>query len=117
MRHKVIPRLVLVAVLVLVAIPRPAIRSNVLAPGSSSWDGKVPADHTILVAVSRCSGLVEGAFGSRGVCQMPLMYAVPFCVPPWGALSNSRRQTASHAVRWRPAQAPDGMQAHQGSAG
>ena len=45
---------------------------------------------TILVAINQGAVLVEGAFGPRLLWQIPLTYAVPFCVATWGALSNSR---------------------------
>jgi hypothetical protein len=45
---------------------------------------------TILVAINQGAVLVDGTLGSRLLWQIPLTYAVPFCVATWGALSNSR---------------------------
>jgi hypothetical protein len=45
---------------------------------------------TILVAINQGEVLVGGTFGSRLLWQIPLTYAVPFCVATWGALTTSR---------------------------
>ena len=46
---------------------------------------------TILVAINQGALLASGTFEARLLWQIPLTYAVPFCVASWGALSNSRR--------------------------
>ncbi len=46
---------------------------------------------TILVAINQGGTLAAGHFGASLIWQVPLTYAVPFCVATWGALSNSRR--------------------------
>jgi hypothetical protein len=45
---------------------------------------------TILVAINQGAVLAEGSLASRLLWQIPLTYAVPFCVATWGALSNSK---------------------------
>ncbi len=45
---------------------------------------------TILVAINQGPVLMEGTFGSKLLWQIPLTYAVPFCVATWGALSNTK---------------------------
>ena len=45
---------------------------------------------TVLVAINQGAMLAAGALGSRLLWQIPLTYAVPFCVATWGALSNSK---------------------------
>jgi len=45
---------------------------------------------TVLVAINQGAMLAAGAGGSRLLWQIPLTYAVPFCVATWGALSNSK---------------------------
>jgi hypothetical protein len=46
---------------------------------------------TVLVAINQGTALAAGEFSPRLLWQIPLTYAVPFCVASWGALSNSRR--------------------------
>ncbi len=46
---------------------------------------------TILVAINQGGTLAVGHFSASLIWQVPLTYAVPFCVATWGALSNSRR--------------------------
>jgi hypothetical protein len=45
---------------------------------------------TILVAINQGAPLLTGHFTASLIWQIPLTYAVPFCVATWGALSNSR---------------------------
>jgi hypothetical protein len=45
---------------------------------------------TVLVAINQGAMLAAGTFGPRLLWQIPLTYAVPFCVATWGALSNSK---------------------------
>jgi hypothetical protein len=45
---------------------------------------------TALVAINQGTTLAAGELPPRLLWQVPLTYAVPFCVAPWGALSNSR---------------------------
>jgi len=45
---------------------------------------------TILVAINQGGVLMGRTFGYRFLWQIPLTYAVPFCVATWGALSSSR---------------------------
>jgi hypothetical protein len=45
---------------------------------------------TILVAINQGGALMSGQPAGALVWQIPLTYAVPFCVATWGALSNSR---------------------------
>jgi hypothetical protein len=45
---------------------------------------------TILVVINQGSVLVAGNFHAGLAWQIPLTYAVPFCVASWGALTNSR---------------------------
>lgn len=46
---------------------------------------------SLLVAINQGTTLLSGAFPARLAWQIPLTYAVPFCVATWGALSNSGR--------------------------
>lgn len=46
---------------------------------------------TVLVAINQGTVLAEGDFSPALAWKMPLTYAVPFCVPTWGALVNSRQ--------------------------
>jgi hypothetical protein len=46
---------------------------------------------TGLVLINQGGFLLSGAPPAALVRQIPLTYAVPFCVATWGALSNSRR--------------------------
>ena len=46
---------------------------------------------TVLVAINQGGTLAAGHLGASLLWQIPLTYAVPFCVATWGALSNSRR--------------------------
>ncbi len=45
---------------------------------------------TALVLINHGTALAAGEFRSALVWQIPLTYAVPFCVASWGALGNSR---------------------------
>lgn len=45
---------------------------------------------TVLVGINQGVILATGDFPLRLIWQIPLTYAVPFCVASWGALSNSR---------------------------
>lgn len=45
---------------------------------------------TVLVAINQGGLLWEGSLPASLLWQIPLTYAVPFCVATWGALSNSR---------------------------
>ncbi len=45
---------------------------------------------TVLVAINQGAPLLTGHFTPSLIWQIPLTYAVPFCVATWGALSNSR---------------------------
>ncbi len=45
---------------------------------------------TVLVAINQGPPLVTGHFTPSLLWQIPLTYAVPFCVATWGALGNSR---------------------------
>jgi len=47
---------------------------------------------TALVAINQGAVLLAGQFPPSLTWQIPLTYAVPFCVASWGALSNSRRE-------------------------
>jgi hypothetical protein len=46
---------------------------------------------TILVAINQGMVLLHGPRPSALLWEIPLTYAVPFCVATWGALSNNRR--------------------------
>lgn len=46
---------------------------------------------TALVLINQGGLLLSGTWPATLVWQVPLTYAVPFCVATWGALSNSRR--------------------------
>ena len=46
---------------------------------------------TVLVLINQGGILVSGAWPASLLWQIPLTYAVPFCVATWGAISNSRR--------------------------
>lgn len=46
---------------------------------------------TVLVLVNQGGILVSGAWPASLLWQVPLTYAVPFCVATWGALGSSRR--------------------------
>ena len=46
---------------------------------------------TILVLINQGGLVLSGALPASLTWQIPLTYAVPFCVATWGALSNSRR--------------------------
>lgn len=45
---------------------------------------------TVLVAINHGPVLLAAEFPPRLLWQIPLTYAVPFCVATWGALGNSR---------------------------
>ena len=45
---------------------------------------------TVLVAINQGGLLLSGAWPASLAWQIPLTYAVPFCVATWGALGNSR---------------------------
>ena len=45
---------------------------------------------TVLVVINQGAILAAGDFRPALIWQIPLTYAVPFCVASWGALSNSR---------------------------
>lgn len=45
---------------------------------------------TVLVAINQGGALASGHFGASLIWQIPLTYAVPFCVATWGALGSSR---------------------------
>jgi hypothetical protein len=45
---------------------------------------------TLLVAINQGAVLFSGHPPTALLWQIPLTYAVPFCVAIWGALSNSR---------------------------
>jgi hypothetical protein len=44
----------------------------------------------VLVAINQGAVIASGSFPPALVWQVPLTYAVPFCVATWGALGNSR---------------------------
>ena len=46
---------------------------------------------TILVLINQGGIVFSGSLPPALLWQIPLTYAVPFCVATWGALSNSRR--------------------------
>ncbi len=46
---------------------------------------------TVLVLINQGGLLVSGSWPASLLWQIPLTYAVPFCVATWGALSNTRR--------------------------
>jgi hypothetical protein len=46
---------------------------------------------TVLVLINQGGILLSGALPGSLAWQIPLTYAVPFCVATWGALGNSRR--------------------------
>jgi hypothetical protein len=45
---------------------------------------------TVLTAINHGVALADGRFAASMLWQIPLTYAVPFCVATWGGLSNSR---------------------------
>jgi hypothetical protein len=45
---------------------------------------------SVLVAINQGAVIASGSFPPALVWQVPLTYAVPFCVATWGALGNSR---------------------------
>jgi hypothetical protein len=45
---------------------------------------------TILVAINQGTTLAAGDASASLAWQVPLTYAVPFCVATWGALINNR---------------------------
>jgi len=47
---------------------------------------------TVLTAINHGVALAEGRFAASMMWQIPLTYAVPFCVATWGGLSNSRAE-------------------------
>ena len=46
---------------------------------------------TVLVAINQGGILLSGIWPASLAWQIPLTYAVPFCVATWGALGNARR--------------------------
>jgi hypothetical protein len=46
---------------------------------------------TALVLINQGGILLSGVLPASLAWQIPLTYAVPFCVATWGALSNSRQ--------------------------
>jgi hypothetical protein len=48
---------------------------------------------TVLVLVNQGGLLLSGAWPASLLWQVPLTYAVPFCVATWGALGNARRSS------------------------
>ncbi len=46
---------------------------------------------SVLVAINQGMVLAAGEFRPTLLWQIPLTYAVPFCVASWGALSNGRK--------------------------
>ncbi len=46
---------------------------------------------TVLLAINQGTVVLGGQLPASLIWQVPLTYAVPFCVATWGALSNSRR--------------------------
>ena len=46
---------------------------------------------TVLVLINQGGILLSGAWPASLAWQVPLTYAVPFCVATWGALGNARR--------------------------
>ena len=46
---------------------------------------------SVLVAINQGTALAAGQVPATLLWQVPLTYAVPFCVATWGALSNNRR--------------------------
>jgi hypothetical protein len=46
---------------------------------------------TVLVLINQGGIIVSGTLPPSLVWQIPLTYAVPFCVATWGALTNTRR--------------------------
>jgi len=47
---------------------------------------------TALTAINHGVALAEGRFVASMLWQIPLTYAVPFCVATWGGLSNGRAE-------------------------
>jgi hypothetical protein len=45
---------------------------------------------TILVAINQGEAVLAGQLRPALLWQIPLTYAVPFCVATWGALVNTR---------------------------
>jgi hypothetical protein len=45
---------------------------------------------TILVAINQGGAVLAGQLRPALLWQIPLTYAVPFCVATWGALVNTR---------------------------
>jgi hypothetical protein len=45
---------------------------------------------SLLVAINQGATMLTGSLPGRLVWQIPMTYAVPFCVATWGALVNSR---------------------------
>jgi hypothetical protein len=54
---------------------------------------------TLLVLINHGAILLSDTLPPSLVWQIPLTYAVPFCVATWGALSNSRRPHGSGDTR------------------
>jgi hypothetical protein len=48
---------------------------------------------TVLVLINQGGLLVSGPWPASLLWQIPLTYAVPFCVATWGALGNGRRSS------------------------
>ena len=46
---------------------------------------------TILTVINHGVVLLKGPLTTALLWEIPLTYAVPFCVATWGALSNNRR--------------------------
>jgi len=50
---------------------------------------------TLLVSINQGAALLAGHAAMSLFWQIPLTYAVPFCVATWGALSNSKVRLAT----------------------
>lgn len=50
---------------------------------------------TVLVLINQGGTIVVGALPVALAWQIPMTYAVPFCVATWSALSNTRQRAAS----------------------
>lgn len=49
---------------------------------------------TLLVAINQGNLVLGGSFPPTLAWQIPLTYAVPFCVATWGALMNSTQRSS-----------------------
>jgi hypothetical protein len=67
---------------------------------------------TILVVINQGAVLVGATLGSKLLWQIPLTYAVPFCVATWGALSSSRGLSRPLTHPRASGANPDGIRTH-----